>query len=512
MTTFVLLSTNATPTATVGGLISDTANLEVIAPGPHPNPTGTITFRLFGPNNATCADPPIFVDIKPVNGFGAYLSASFITSAPGTYRWVASYSGDANYISASTACNDDDETSVVAKAQPSIVTSTTPTTTTVEGLVADTATLSGGFNPTGTITFRVFGPNDATCTEPPIFEDTRPLNQGGATSVFNATIPGTYIWVATYNGDNNNEAASNPCGEISETFRVFQEPTLTTQVSQEVVLPGEPVTDTATLSGGFSPTGTITFTLFGPNNATCTGTPIFQSVVAVNGDGNYISTSFIPITQGTYRWIATYSGDANNTAVSTACNDPNEDFLVVCYLSGTLILTPDGGIPIEKLRIGDDVLSLSINKLAKRKIKWIGTLTPKVLNGKSYPIKISKSALGNNLPNRDLYVSPDHGIFIENRLILAKLLVNGKSVYQDKTIKKVKYYHIELEEHSIIVAEGIYAESYLDANNRGTFDNSKEAEENLVSKRCAKYIRTHEKAEPYLRKLNKSVTEYFVEK
>ena len=406
MATNVTLFTGADSSATVGESIQDLAFL--IGPS-SPTPTGTITFTLFGPDNVTCADPPIFTSVHPVNNFQTYFSNLFQTTAVGTYRWVAMYSGDANYAPVSTNCNDPNESTVVVQAVP----------------------------------------------------------------------------------------------------------TLTTQVSQTSVLPGEPITDTATLSG-FNPTGTITFTLFGPNDATCGGDPIFQDNVVVNGNGNYTSASFTPTIQGTYRWVASYSGDANNEAVSTACNDPNEDFLVVCYLSGTLILTPDGEIPIEELRIGDHVLTLSVNKLVKSKIKWIGTLTPKVLNEKSYPIKICKSARGKNLPHRDLYVSPNHGIFIDNRLILAKLLVNDKNIYQDKTIREVKYYHIELDDHSIIVAEGIYAESYLDVNNRNTFDNSKNvAKENLVSKRCAKYIRTYEKAEPYLRKLrNNKITEcnYFLDR
>ena len=56
------------------------------------------------------------------------------------------------------------------------------------------------------------------------------------------------------------------------------------------VAAGGTITDTATLSGGVNPTGTITFTLFGPNNPTCTGPAIFTSTVPVNaGNGNYTS-------------------------------------------------------------------------------------------------------------------------------------------------------------------------------------------------------------------------------
>jgi len=103
--------------------------------------------------------------------------------------------------------------------------------------------------------------------------------------------------------------------------------TLTTQASAAVQLGGF-IHDTATLSGGVAPTGTITFQSFGPNDATCTAAAAFTSTVTVAGNGSYVSANFTPSVAGTYRWIATYSGDANNVASATACNDANESVTV----------------------------------------------------------------------------------------------------------------------------------------------------------------------------------------
>ncbi len=86
--------------------------------------------------------------------------------------------------------------------------------------------------------------------------------------------------------------------------------------------------DTATISGGFNPTGTITFNLFGPNNSLCTGTPGVTSTVPVNGNGGYVSGAFTPTAVGTYRWVASYSGDVNNTPATSPCNAPNESVVV----------------------------------------------------------------------------------------------------------------------------------------------------------------------------------------
>ena len=75
-----------------------------------------------------------------------------------------------------------------------------------------------------------------------------------------------------------------------------------------------PITDVATLTGGDNPSGSITWKLYGPNDASCSGTPLTTAAVPVSGDGPYTSPPLTPSTAGTYQWVATYSGDTNNTA------------------------------------------------------------------------------------------------------------------------------------------------------------------------------------------------------
>jgi hypothetical protein len=103
--------------------------------------------------------------------------------------------------------------------------------------------------------------------------------------------------------------------------------TLRTVTSPGVTL-GASIFDTATLTGGATPTGTITFSLYGPNDPICDTTAIFRSTAIVNGDGIYTSASFTPLVIGTYRWRAGYSGDANNAALLTACADVSESVVV----------------------------------------------------------------------------------------------------------------------------------------------------------------------------------------
>ena len=175
----------------------------------------------------------------------------------------------------------------------------------------------------------------------------------------------------------------------------------------------------------------------------------------------------------------------------------------ICFLTGTHILTPNGEIPIEKLAIGDIVTT----HIGNKQIKWIGTMKPKMLNEKSYPIKICKSAFAENIPHRDLYVSPHHGIYLKNKLVLAKLLVNDKTIYQDKSIDNINYYHIELDKHSLLIAEGIKAESYLNGGSKYRFDNAEKNDNKKIKywkkQRLSKYIITPEKAESYIVKITK---------
>src|SRR5205814_974557 len=81
----------------------------------------------------------------------------------------------------------------------------------------------------------------------------------------------------------------------------------------------------ATLSGGHSPTGTITFDLYGPSaSPDCSGAAVFTSTVPVSGNGDYNSGPFTPTTAGSYYWVASYSGDVNNQPSTGTCGDQGE--------------------------------------------------------------------------------------------------------------------------------------------------------------------------------------------
>jgi hypothetical protein len=118
-------------------------------------------------------------------------------------------------------------------------------------------------------------------------------------------------------------------GQATITNDDHATPGISNQVASANILLGESTSDTATVSGGFMPAGSITFSLYGPDNSSCGGAPIFTSVRNVNDNGDYVSASYTPTAAGLYRWVASYSGDLANNAVATSCNDSNASVQVV---------------------------------------------------------------------------------------------------------------------------------------------------------------------------------------
>jgi hypothetical protein len=151
----------------------------------------------------------------------------------------------------------------------------------------------------------------------------------------------------------------------------------------------------------------------------------------------------------------------------------------VCFLRGTAILTPAGEVPVEALRIGDLVETVRGTVLP---IRWIGRQTFKK-GGRSWPesvmpIRIARGALAEHTPHKDLYVSPLHALFLNGVLIPAGELVNGSSIVPalPHGQGEIEYFHIMLDSHEVVLAEGAPAETYLPCGNQESFSNFVEYE------------------------------------
>jgi hypothetical protein len=193
--------------------------------------------------------------------------------------------------------------------------------------ITDTATLGGGVAPTGTITFDRFAPDDPACTGAPVQSTVAVSGDGKYTSpAFTADAVGVYHFRVSYSGDARNAPVPFPTGlcalDVGQTVVAGPAtPAISTSASASVPVGGQ-VTDSASVSGGYMPTGNVAFTLYGPGDATCGAAPVFSSSVAVGAPA--VSAAFLPTAPGTYRWIAAYGGDARNVGAAGTCGEVGE--------------------------------------------------------------------------------------------------------------------------------------------------------------------------------------------
>jgi len=135
----------------------------------------------------------------------------------------------------------------------------------------------------------------------------------------------------------------------------------------------------------------------------------------------------------------------------------------VCFLRGTRIWTPDGESGVEDLRINDLVVTSSGKA---RPIQWVWRRRFERQSDQKWgeeivPIRVARSALGPNTPHRDLYLSRYHCLYIDGVLIPAVDLINGSTISRvdDIQLREIEYFHIKLERHSVIYAEGAACET-----------------------------------------------------
>lgn len=216
------------------------------------------------------------------------------------------------------AATDSPDLTFENQALTTLVTSANQTVT-VGANITDTATLSGGFNPTGTISFELY--NNATCTGEAIFTDSKTVNGNGdyGPVSYPTTAAGTYYWLASYSGDDNNDSADHACGATGEVDTV--QPASPTISTTPVLLPN----DSATLSGGFGTlTGTINFKLYESASCGSEDDVIYEETVDVDsGAGDYetSNTATFIDADGTYSWLVTYTpGDLNNNSAFSTCD------------------------------------------------------------------------------------------------------------------------------------------------------------------------------------------------
>jgi hypothetical protein len=153
----------------------------------------------------------------------------------------------------------------------------------------------------------------------------------------------------------------------------------------------------------------------------------------------------------------------NDKPVGKGCDAPGN-----CFLKGTTIRTVGGPTKIEDLAIGD-LLPTMFGGL--RPVQWIGRYPirksdpAKPWTKDALPVRITRSALAPNVPHADLYVTAHHSLLIDGALVPAQMLVNGTTItYYEPEGDELEFFHVKLESHDVIYAEGAPAETLLNVD------------------------------------------------
>ncbi len=297
--------------------------------------TGTVSFSLYAPG-VNCTGTPFFTSSANTLAGGTALSVpSNAFTAFGTYKWQVSYSGDTNNFPVTGSCGA--ATVVVGKATPTlsanaVSTINAPLASALYGVPFQDAAAVAGYNsPSGTFSFSLYGPTDPNCTGTPVFTKTvasdNAFAESGTFTASSTTGAGVYHWIASYSGDADNNPVTGSCGDAGQSVTVSSAPELVVLAVPTQAGANDPVSAEATVTGGVdNPTGTVTFNLYqpgngGPGTTECVDQPLFTSTVNLSPTGTAASGSFVPASDlftrsypltGTYTWMVSYSGDANN--------------------------------------------------------------------------------------------------------------------------------------------------------------------------------------------------------
>lgn len=385
----------------------------------------------------------------------------------------------------------------------------------VPSSTADTAVIPGGstialtsavtvqnlnISGTGAVTFT--GGYEVTANDLNFTEGGETLNLGSSTLTLHSgiTLSGTGTDIVSGGSVNMQSAVTIASGQVLS----FEDTTVTTQAgfsgSGTLRLDGA----TVDVAGGSLSITTIDFEQDSSDGGKTNLLEIPESVtlgsitnfgvgdeIKVIGKDTVQSYSLTLNDNGTYTlkanysqwWSVTISSDVTIQTGYTAADfgelsDGGFGFKssdVGCFMPGTLLATPDGEIPVEQAGAGTLLLTTDGRAVP---VRWLGrsTIASRFADpAKVLPIRILAGALGENLPARDLVVSPGHALLLDNVLVHAGALVNGVSILRETGLaERFTYYHVETDAHELLLAEGVAAESFLDVSAEVRFDNADE--------------------------------------
>ena len=225
---------------------------------------------------------------------------------------------------------------------------------------------------------------------------------------------------------------------------------------------------------GALPAGKFPATIVGLQNNGVHNDLLFPTTVssAAITNASTIGANLVINNSTTFALAGDYSGSTTTGLSGTAATGFH--VFVTCYAAGTAILTEAGETAVEAIRAGDAVVTVAEGRRTVRTVEWTGErrvdCTRHPRPEQVWPVRVRAGAFGEKIPHRDLWLSPDHAVFVEGVLIPIKFLINHSTIAQ-VPVNEITYYHLELARHDVLLAEGLPCETYLDVGDRSNFDN-----------------------------------------
>ncbi|WP_010683052.1 Hint domain-containing protein [Methylobacterium mesophilicum] len=188
----------------------------------------------------------------------------------------------------------------------------------------------------------------------------------------------------------------------------------------------------------------------------------FSTSPLSQNDPNTIGIAFLPRSNDIFTVSQTFNRELTVTETRAASDAAGIDPVgrVPCFVAGTSISTHGGPFAVERMAVGDMVVTQAGEF---RPIRWIGSRHYRGLSAPAAdrPVRVRANAIADGVPCRDLLVSPDHALFVDGLLAAAGHLVNGTSITRGEAMADLTYWHIELDSHDLLLAENMPAESFL---------------------------------------------------